>query len=101
MARWIAPPEGPLVPKTRLVLPLPENTRRIDSGFPPPSHAHLNQRVPTRNEELPGPQLHPIDFSNVLRKKHAVGRHLTAAITPADLQAVATTSGNPPWLRVI
>ena len=74
------PLKAPLVPKTRLVLPLPENTRRIDLGFPPPSHAHHNQRVPTRNEELPRPQRYPDDFRNVLRKKHAAGRRLPAAM---------------------
>jgi hypothetical protein len=74
------PLNAPLVPKTRLVLPLPENTRRIDFGFPPPSHTHLSHRVRTRNEELPRPQLYPDDFSNVLRKKHAVGRPLLAGM---------------------
>jgi hypothetical protein len=78
----MAPPEGPLrVPKTRPVLSLPENTRRIDLGFPPPSHPHLNHRVPTRNEELPRPQLDPDDFRNVLRKKHAVDRHFPAGMS--------------------
>jgi hypothetical protein len=34
MAGWNCTPlKAPLVPKTRLV-PLPENTRRIDLGFP-------------------------------------------------------------------
>ena len=79
MARWnFTPLEGPLRPQTRLVLLLPENTRRIDLGFPPPSHTHLNQRVPACNEELLGPQLHANDFRNVLRKKHAAGRRLSA-----------------------
>jgi hypothetical protein len=36
MAGWNCTPlKAPLVPKTRLVLPLPENTGRIDLGFPP------------------------------------------------------------------
>jgi hypothetical protein len=72
--RNFTPLEGPLRPQNRLVLPLPETTRRIDLGFPPPSHPHLNQRTPARNEELPGTQLHAHDFRNVLRKKHAAGR---------------------------
>ena len=80
MAGWIAPPKGPFVPKIRLVFPLPENTRRIDLGFPPLSHAHLNQRVPTGNEELPDPQPHPDDFGSVLRKKHAAERHHRAGM---------------------
>ena len=80
MAGWnFTPLKAPFVPKTRLVLPLPENTRRIDLGFPPPSHTHFNQRVPARNEEPPGPQLYPNDFRNVLRKKHAAGGRLLAA----------------------
>ena len=84
MAGWNCTPlKAPLVPKTRLVFPLPENTRRIDLGFPPPSYAHLNQRVPTCNEEEPRPQLYPDDFSNVLRKKHAAGRCLAAAMRVA------------------
>jgi hypothetical protein len=84
MAGWnCTPSKAPLVPKTRLVLPLPENTRRIDLGFPPPSHAHLNRQVPTRNEELPRPQLYPDDFRNVLRKKHAGGRRLLAGMPVA------------------
>jgi hypothetical protein len=78
MAGWNCTPlKAPLVPKTRLVLPLPENTRRIDLGFPPPSQSHLSPRVMTRNEELPRPQLYPDDFKNVLRKKHAAGRRLS------------------------
>ena len=81
MAGWIAPPlKAPLVPQNSSGLSLPENTRRIDLGFPPPSHPHLNQRVPTRNEELPRPQLRPDDFSNVLRKKHASGQRRLAAM---------------------
>jgi hypothetical protein len=74
MAGWIAPLKAPLVPKTRLVLPLPENTRRIDLGFPPPSHCHINPRLPRRNEESARAQPYPGDFRNVLRKKHAADR---------------------------
>jgi hypothetical protein len=86
MAGWNCTPlKAPLVPKTRLV-PLPENTRRIDLGFPPPSHAHLNQRVLTRNEELPRPQLYPDDFRNVLRKKHAAGRRLSGGMRFAKVK---------------
>jgi hypothetical protein len=40
-------------------------------GFPPPSHPHLNQRVPPCNGELPKSQAHLTDFGEVLRKKHA------------------------------
>ncbi len=84
MAGWNCTPlKAPLVPKTRLGLPLPENTRRIDLGFPPPSHAHLNQRVSTRNEELPRSQPYLDDFRNVLRKKHAAGQRLIAEMRVA------------------
>ena len=99
MAGWNCTPlKAPLVPKTRLVLPLPENTRRIDFGFPPPSHAHLNPRVSTRNEELPRPQLYLDDFRNVLRKKHAGGRcHLAALSRPkivnSDYRSIDYRSG--------
>ena len=73
-AGWYSPLEGPLRPQNRPVLPLPENTGRIDFGFPPPSHAHSIRRVPTRNEELPIPQGPENDFKNVLRKEHATNR---------------------------
>jgi hypothetical protein len=55
----------------RLVFPLPENTRQIDLGFPPPSPAHISQPVNRRNDELPKSQAPPSDFRQVLRKKHA------------------------------
>jgi hypothetical protein len=42
-------------------------------GFPPPSHHHINQQVPWRNEELPKSQSGLSDFKEVLRKKHANG----------------------------
>ena len=56
-------------------------------GFPPPSHAHLNQGVPTRNEELPRPQLRPDDSRNVLRKKHA-SRQPRLAAKRVDINAL-------------
>jgi len=65
------PLEGPLKSPNRLVFPLPENTRRIDFGFPPPSHNHLIEQVPTSNDELPRPQAKGDDFGKVLRKEHA------------------------------
>jgi hypothetical protein len=83
MAGWIAPPEGPLSPQNSSGLSTPRNHQTNRPGVPPSSHAHLNERVPTRNEELPGPQLYPDDFSNVLRKKHATGRHLLAGMRVA------------------
>jgi hypothetical protein len=42
-------------------------------GFPPPSHHHINQQTPRRNEELPKSQSGLSDFKEVLRKKHANG----------------------------
>jgi len=63
--------EGPLSVPNHPVFPLPENTGQIDLGFPPPSYAYLNQRVPPRNEELPKSQPLLTDFGEVLRKKHA------------------------------
>src|SRR5262249_59536086 len=61
------PPQSPKAARPSL----PENTARIDFGFPPPPHCHIIGRVPTRNEELAGSQARLDDFSNVLRKKHA------------------------------
>jgi hypothetical protein len=81
-AGWFSPLEGPLSPQNRPVLPLPENTGRVDLGFPPPSHVHIIRGGSTRNEELPIPQPLANDFRKVLRKKHATAYVLIAAISP-------------------
>ena len=67
------PGKSPLVPQSAWSSHCPENTRRVDLGFPPPSHPHINQRVPRCNEELPKSQSDWTDFREVLRKKHANG----------------------------
>ena len=41
-------------------------------GFPPPSHCHLNQGVPTRNQEQPESQAPSAVSWKVLRKNHAI-----------------------------
>ena len=66
------PRRSPLVPKTTRSFHFPKTPDEFDLGFPPPSHAHLNRRVPPGNEELPESQAALTDFGRVLRKKHAV-----------------------------
>ena len=65
------PLEGPLLVPNHPAFPLPGNTNMADLGFPPPSHRHINRRVPRRNDELPKSQPGLTDFLEVLRKKHA------------------------------
>jgi hypothetical protein len=57
-------------------------------GFPPPSHHHINQRVPRCNEELPKSQSDRTDFGEVLRKKHA-----DAAVRLCDRRMGPTAEG--------
>ena len=65
------PKKVPLVPKTARSFHFPKTPDEFDLGFPPPSHAYLNQQVPPRNEELTFSQAGLTDFGEVLRKKHA------------------------------
>jgi len=69
----IHPWKVPFGPQTTRSSHCPENTGRVDLGFPPPSHHHINQQVPRRNEELAKSQSDLSDFKEVLRKKHANG----------------------------
>ncbi len=65
------PLEGPFGPH-HPIFPRPGNTVWFDLGFPPPSHAHINPRVPGCNGELPNTQAVLTDFAEVLRKNHAI-----------------------------
>jgi hypothetical protein len=64
--------EGPLFVPNHPAFPLPENTGWVDLGFPPPSHGHINRRVPSRNQEQPESQAGNTVFNDVLRKQHAI-----------------------------
>jgi hypothetical protein len=81
MAGWIAPLKAPSSPKPARSFHSPKTTGRIDLGFPPLSHRHINRRGSTRNEEVPSPQPSPNEFRKVLRKKHAAGPTLTARMS--------------------
>ena len=81
MAGWIAPLKAPSSPKPARSFHSPKTTGRIDLGFPPLSHCHINRGASTRNEEVPSPQPSANDFRKVLRKKHAAGPPHSARMT--------------------
>jgi hypothetical protein len=82
MTGWnYTPSKAPLVPKPVRSFHSPKTPDESTWGFPPRSHRHISRRVPTRNEEPPLPQVQSDDFRKVLRKKHAIGAHLTTRMT--------------------